>query len=76
MAKITSVSKGAGTRVFCGIGNSTHDSWAFAVPLYNPTGSNTGWCADSRGIVKEVALDFSTGSTDSVGGRSTYAQCP
>jgi prepilin-type N-terminal cleavage/methylation domain-containing protein len=48
-------SEGAAYRVFCVV---YPDSWAFAAPLYNPSGSNAGWCVDSSGNAKEVATDF------------------
>lgn len=72
---VFSESQNAGPRVFCGVGNSSLDSWAFAAPLYNPTTGNTGWCIDSFGISKNVNLDFSTGGFK-VGGITVVAKCP
>lgn len=65
----------SGDRVFCGVGNSSLDSWAFAAPLYNPAAGNTGWCVDSSGTSKDVNLDFSTFG-QKVGGYSSIAKCP
>jgi len=62
-------------RIYCGVGNSTHDSWAFAAPLYNPTSGNKGWCVDSSGISKNVNTDFINPGFQ-VGGMSTFAKCP
>lgn len=48
-------SKGAGSRVKCAV---TPTSFAFAAPLYNPSGSSTGWCVDSSGSSKEITNNF------------------
>ena len=47
----------SGSRVFCAVYPQT---WAFAAPLHNPTGSNTGWCVDSQGASKQVSFSFNT----------------
>jgi len=65
-------SEGAAYRVRCAV---YADSWAFAAPLYNPTGTNTGWCVDSHGAAKEGAFLF-----DAAGGiglaAGGVAKCP
>lgn len=63
--------QGAGARVFCTVHPA---SWAFAAPLHNPTGSNTGWCVDSSGAAKEVSFSFNTTGTHLNSGG--VARCP
>lgn len=61
----------ANNRVYC---SATRDSWAFAAPLFEPTGSNTGWCVDSSGASKEVSFNMTiVGSFLASGGSS---RCP
>ena len=58
-------------RTFCAV---YADSWALALPLHSPTGSNTGWCVDAGGAAKEVSINFgSTGAPLISGG---VARCP
>lgn len=61
----------SGFRVFCAIYPL---SWAFAMPLHNPTGTNTGWCVDSQGAAKEVALNFNNVGNPLTSG--SEARCP
>ena len=72
---VYSESKNAGNRVYCGVGNSSLDSWAFAAPLFNPAVGNTGWCVDSSGNSKNVNLNFTT-PVQYVGGGGSIAKCP
>lgn len=65
----------SGGRIFCAVGDSTHDSWAVAVRLNDPSGSNTGWCVDSSGAAKEVAFSFSAAGNP-IGGTTALAKCP
>ena len=67
-------SSSANGRVLCRIGTGG-SNWAFAAPLYNPTGSNNAWCVDSAGTAKEVAVTFSqNGGAPLVSGG--VARCP
>ena len=68
-------SKNVALRVYCGVGNSSVDSWAFAAPLFNPPSGYTGWCVDSSGNSKNVNLNFTT-PVQTVGGMGTIAKCP
>lgn len=61
----------SGSRVFCAVYPTT---WAFAAPLHNPTGSNTGWCVDSQGAAKEVAFSFNAAGTHLA--TAGTARCP
>ena len=67
-----------GARIFCGVGDSSHDSWAFAAPINNPPAGYNGWCVDSNGASKPVNLDFTaaTGGGNRVGGQNVFAICP
>lgn len=70
-------SGGFGTRVFCAVGAGAQ-TWAFAVPLFNPTGSNDGWCVDSTGVSREVDFDMTApypGSSNPLLSGTT-ARCP
>lgn len=60
------VSQSAGTDVYCA---ATQYSWAFAAPLHNASGSNTGWCVDSSGASKAIS-----GTPTLLSGGT--AQCP
>jgi len=73
MEAVHESSVGAGFRVRCAV---YADSWAFAAPLYNPTGSNTGWCVDSNGSAKEgnFVFDIAGGGTGLISGGA--ARCP
>jgi prepilin-type N-terminal cleavage/methylation domain-containing protein len=73
MISVHSTSKGAAPRIFCAV---FPDSWAFAAPLYNPSGSNTGWCVDSAGAAKEVACDFVNSGSCIFVGSASRARCP
>ncbi len=67
----TAVGAPSGSRVFCAVYPTT---WAFAAPLHNPTGSNTGWCVDSGGAAKEVAFSFNSPGTHLASAGT--ARCP
>ncbi len=58
-------------RTFCAVFAET---WALALPLNTPSGSNTGWCIDSSGVAKEVSFSFAVGGTHLVSAGS--ARCP
>lgn len=60
------VSQSAGADVYCA---ATEYSWAFAAPLHNASGSNTGWCVDSSGASKAIS-----GTPTLLSGGT--AQCP
>lgn len=64
-----------GFRLPCAV-SSNGQSWALAARLEQNTGSNTGWCVDSSGSSKAVAISF-TGNSG--GGQLTsggVASCP
>lgn len=71
---VSSKSSGAtsGNRVFCA---ASDNSWAFAAPLFDPSGSNTGWCIDSSGNSKEVSFDMTIAGNPLHAG-SNVARCP
>lgn len=50
-----SIGAAANDRVYCSV---TRDTWAFAAPLFDPSGANTGWCVDSSGNSKEVSFNM------------------
>ena len=62
----------SGARPLC---RASTASWALAMPLHNPTGSNTGWCVDSSGASKEVNVVFDVGKSGLLLNGST-ARCP
>lgn len=75
VTKIGSISDGAANRVYCA---ATPYEWAFAAPLYSPSGSNTGYCVDSSGVAKEISGNFN--NTLSSGGPNlrfgSNVRCP
>ena len=72
MKAVHQTSEGAAYRVFCAV---YPDTWAFAAPLYNPTGTNGGWCVDSAGNAKEIAADFTLPQAGLILSGGT-ARCP
>lgn len=60
-----------GIRIFCSV---YPESWAFAIPLHNPSSGMNGWCVDSQGEVKEVSLNFGSTGAPLVSGGA--ARCP